>query len=189
MADRASRAGGTPGALAPLRSGMAACAAAPAGAAAAAAAAAGDDDGASTRKAALQCRLLGYFLDAVDGEPGAAEADPLQARPSWPRLERARAELTQTTVLGPLRLLQGLWLEGDSLAPFVVTPMANVLRALECAPCGPGRCCAAACANKRSPLRCASLAQVGPADTVLDVGCGDGRVVVRAARANGRLSS
>ena len=25
-------------------------------------------------------------------------------------------------------------LEGDSLAPFVVTPMANVLRALECAP-------------------------------------------------------
>ena len=28
--------------------------------------------------------------------------------------------------------LQGMWLEGDSLAPFVVTPLGHVLRALEC---------------------------------------------------------
>ncbi len=47
-------------------------------------------------------------------------------------------------------------MEGDSLAPFVVTPMVNVLRGLE-------------------------LARVGPSDTLLDVGCGDGRVVIAAA--------
>lgn len=52
--------------------------------------------------------------------------------------------------------LAGVWLEGDSLAPYVVTPLENILRGL-------------------------SLAQVRPADTLLDVGCGDGRVVVAAA--------
>jgi SAM-dependent methyltransferase len=52
--------------------------------------------------------------------------------------------------------LPGYWLEGDSLAPFVVTPMENVLHALQ-------------------------LAAVTREDTLLDVGCGDGRVVVAAA--------
>ena len=53
-----------------------------------------------------------------------------------------------------------MWLEGDSLAPFVVTPMAHVFRALE-------------------------LANVRSEDTLLDVGCGDGRVVVAAAALRG----
>ena len=48
------------------------------------------------------------------------------------------------------------WLDGDSLAPFVVTPLANVLAALR-------------------------LARVTEQDIVFDVGCGDARVVVAAA--------
>ena len=56
--------------------------------------------------------------------------------------------------------LPGYWLPGDSLAPYVVTPMENVLCALQ-------------------------LAGVRPEDTLLDVGCGDGRVVVSAAALHG----
>jgi len=52
--------------------------------------------------------------------------------------------------------LASLWLPGDSLAPFVVTPWPNVLAALQ-------------------------LAGVCERDSLLDVGCGDGRVVVAAA--------
>ena len=78
-----------------------------------------------------------------------------------------------------LHLAQNMWLEGDSLAPFVVTPMANVLRALECAPCAGSHTRVARRMLTHSPTRPRSLAQVGPADTLLDVGCGDGRVVVR----------
>jgi hypothetical protein len=53
----------------------------------------------------------------------------------------------------PLSLL---WLPGDSLAPFVVTPSSNVFAAL-------------------------SLACVTSSDRLIDVGCGDCRVVVAAA--------
>lgn len=53
-----------------------------------------------------------------------------------------------------------VWLDGDSLAPFRVTPLVHVLSALR-------------------------LAAVAASDTVLDVGCGDGRVLVAAAALRG----
>lgn len=78
-----------------------------------------------------------------------------------------------------------MWLEGDSLAPFVVTPLANVLRALECVRSAHLRASTHARLHPGWRLTRAlpmhRLAQVGPADTLLDVGCGDGRVVVAAA--------
>lgn len=96
----------------------------------------------------LDQRLSGFFKDVPQSEE--AEADPL----------KVCSRLTAQTLGVRLRLsrlfLQGLWLDGDSLAPFVVTPMENVVRGL-------------------------SLAGVTAIDTLLDVGCGDGRVVVAAA--------
>ena len=152
-----------------------ACAAAPAGAAAASAANPGEQDAGGGSAAPLRARLLSYFRDTVDGEPGGAETDPLQVsalRPV-PRCVRTGADARAA-----IAVEQGMWLEGDSLAPFVVTPMANVLHALECVPAGRAR--SPACALTRSPAPPRSLAAVGPDDVLLDVGCGDGRVVVRA---------
>ena len=59
-----------------------ASAAAPAGAADAGAAQSGAPDAAGVdgSEGPLRSRLLAYFRDTVDGEPGGAEADPLQAR-------------------------------------------------------------------------------------------------------------
>jgi hypothetical protein len=81
--------------------------------------------------------LLSYFRDTAEGEPGGAEADPLQARLGSAGRVVARIGCGGADVLIAMPALclraQGLWLEGDSLAPFVVTPLVNVLRALECA--------------------------------------------------------
>jgi hypothetical protein len=57
-----------------------ACAAAPAGADATRAELSAASDAACGDAAALRARLLSYFRDTVEGEPGGAEADPLQAR-------------------------------------------------------------------------------------------------------------
>ena len=101
----------------------------------------------------LASALCSYFRDSHEE----AEADPLQVRALQSGM--LCSELSNAC-FSDNPCSQGMWLEGDSLAPFVVTPMANVLRALE-------------------------LANVSSEDTLLDVGCGDGRVVVAAAALRG----
>ena len=127
-----------PAACGRLRHHMAS-AAAPAGADAARAEFSAASDAGPVDAAALRRRLLSYFRDSVEGEPGSDETDPLQAR--QPAARRCMSHMNGCSAdasLSARSAPQNTWLEGDSLAPFVVTPMANVLRALECASAAPG---------------------------------------------------
>jgi hypothetical protein len=93
---------------------------------------------------ALSARLRAYFRDTPPdaADAGGGEADPLQAR-CLLNASSAACGIILTMNVCCLsacvrgahtdRLpVQGMWLEGDSLAPFVVTPLSNILRALEC---------------------------------------------------------
>lgn len=103
---------------------------------------------------------------------------------------------------------ESLWLEGDSLAPYIVTPLVNCIRALECAAFHlaapnklrqPLKGLSAGCHERTgdrtalcsvAPFLCRQraaqlssflhrMAGVQAGDCVADIGCGDGRVVVR----------
>ena len=77
-----------------------ACTAAPAGAVDASAAYPGAQDAAccDITAGALRSRLLSYFRDTAEGEPGGAEADPLQARAPRPALRCAGADVSQVAL-------------------------------------------------------------------------------------------
>ena len=90
------------------------------------------------------------------GGPGGRRIGELAVRSRGPRSPvRRRALLTCCVFALPFRTSAQALMDGD-LPPFVVTPARAVERML-------------------------AMAQVGPDDTLIDLGSGDGRIVIRAA--------
>lgn len=94
------------------------------------------------------------------GGPGGRRIDELAAASSrWPPAARWRALLACCCLVFPLRTSAQALVDGD-MPPFVTTPARAVERML-------------------------AMAQVGPHDALLDLGSGDGRIVITAAKKYG----
>lgn len=93
------------------------------------------------------------------GRPGGGRIGELAAGAAWRTLARRRALLACCCLVVPLRAPAQALVDGD-LPPFVTTPARAVERML-------------------------AMAQVGPQDTLLDLGSGDGRIVIQAAKRRG----
>lgn len=94
------------------------------------------------------------------GGPGGRRIDELAAASSrWPPAARWRALLACCCLVFPLRTSAQALVDGD-MPPFVTTPARAVERML-------------------------AMAQVGPHDALLDLGSGDGRIVIQAAKRHG----